>query len=106
MTKAKKQKMSNKKDSKRNINSAIPKCPKPTKTTTSHNENVAEKNENTTTNTTVTSKTSPTKLNRNQVSANWSTVVGSLKSQRHVPPQKKIGKCKMLIKLIFNKSFV
>lgn len=37
-------------------------------------------------------KPSPTKTSRNQVSANWNSVAGSLKSQRNFPSAKKIGK--------------
>lgn len=36
-------------------------------------------------------KASPTKTSRNQVSANWNSVAGSLKSQRTISSTKKIG---------------
>ncbi|XP_031632880.1 RNA exonuclease 4 [Contarinia nasturtii] len=38
-----------------------------------------------------TNKPSPAKTSRNQVSANWNSVAGSLKSQRTIPSAKKIG---------------
>lgn len=37
-------------------------------------------------------KPASTKLNRNQVSANWTNVAGALKTQRSIPPTKKMGK--------------
>lgn len=36
-------------------------------------------------------KPSSTKTCRNQVSANWNSVAGSLKTQRNIPTTKKIG---------------
>lgn len=41
---------------------------------------------------TATNKSSPTKTSRNQVSANWNSVAGTLKPQRTIPSNKKIGK--------------
>lgn len=38
-----------------------------------------------------TNKLSPAKTSRNQVSANWNSVAGSLKSHRTIPSTKKIG---------------
>lgn len=38
-----------------------------------------------------TTKASPAKTSRNQVSANWNSVAGSLKSQRTIPTSKKFG---------------
>lgn len=37
-------------------------------------------------------KLSPAKTSRNQVSANWNSVASTLKSQRTIPANKKIGK--------------
>lgn len=36
-------------------------------------------------------KPSSTKTSRNQVSANWNSAAGSLKTHRHIPTTKKIG---------------
>lgn len=36
-------------------------------------------------------KLSPAKTSRNQVSANWNSVAGTIKSQRTIPSSKKIG---------------
>lgn len=41
---------------------------------------------------TAANKPSPAKTSRNQVSANWNSVAGTLKSQRTIPPNKKNGK--------------
>lgn len=38
-----------------------------------------------------TNKLSPAKTSRNQVSANWNSVAGTLKSTRPIPSAKKIG---------------
>lgn len=40
----------------------------------------------------VSTKSTVTKTNRNQVSANWNNVAGSLKSSRSIPSNKKLGK--------------
>ena len=39
----------------------------------------------------VTNKLSPAKTSRNQVSANWNSVAGTLKPQRTIPSSRKIG---------------
>lgn len=48
----------------------------------------------------VTNKLSPTKTSRNQVNANWNSVAGTLKSQRAIPSNKKIGKQYFRIELL------
>lgn len=55
-------------------------------------ENPKNKVENQTSPLAANNKPSPAKTSRNQVSANWNSVAGSLKSHRTIPSTKKIGK--------------